>query len=196
MLAYTNKSIQRSGFIAWSCSALIMLFIYNTAAAQKSFSFKRSSEPTEFASFSKADFSVQVPDYLIEVDDLSKAAELQFKNIFSETYLLIASEEIETTGHGEQLLVMQSLYEAKLQEKGAVLDASRWLTINKHPALQCEVSYVVDGRMLNYLVTFIETPNKLFKIYNWTLAENKTYYSADFRKTALSFNTQTLTGKR
>jgi hypothetical protein len=151
---------------------------------------------SEFVTYHTADtFSIQVPDYLVKVSDLDSRATLQFKNIFNETYFIIVPEQKSALGHMD-LEQLEEHFEVNLLFNGGIIIDHKETKVGKYNAFQNEVEWLVDGQALSYLITFINTPNTLYKIYSWTLASQKEYLT-DFKKATSSFLlTQRMEGKR
>ncbi len=142
-------------------------------------------ENADFTSIQKEKFSIQIPDYLVETDDLDPRALLQLKNIFNETYLMIVPEP-KTTALG--LHQLRSQFEINLFSKGGKIVARKEIKVTGGDAFQYDVVWQVGDETLAYLITFVDTPTTLYKIYGWTLASQKNYLN-DFRKSVASFCT-------
>lgn len=130
-------------------------------------------------------FSISIPDYLVQVNDLHPQATLQFKNIFNETYLMIVAENKSEAQH-DNVEQLEEHFKANLLLNGGLLTNQVELTIHHCKSFQNEAEWMVNGKPLAYLVTFIETPHTLYKIYCWTLASQKDYFQ-DFKKASNSF---------
>lgn len=143
---------------------------------------------TEFILVTDSTLSMLIPDYLVQVDDLSPDAILQFKNIYSETYLMVIPEEKSSNGH-LGLRQLDDHFKTNLLLRGALLLSSQAPQIGLWCTIQHEVEWEVEDESLIYLVTFIETPTILYKIYGWTLRSQREYL-ADFRKATNSFSLQ------
>lgn len=141
---------------------------------------------TFFVTYQKdSTFTINVPDYLVEVSDLSPDASLQFKNMFNETYLIVVPEAKTAEGH----LNLQQLnddFKYNLFLKGGSIINSQEFKIENYPAIQSTAQWTLAEETLQYLVTFIDTPQVLYKIYCWTLASQKEYLN-DFITTSNSF---------
>lgn len=164
---------------ALATSIVLALWWSTKQAHAQSLNFERP----DFVDYHTKSFSVQVPDYLVQVNDLSDDALLQMKNIFNETYLIVAPEQkTETLGLEE----LSNRFEAKLSNYRAVITSVEKIKIGSSRAVQYAVKWTVDEVPLVYLITFVETPKTIFKIYGWTLA-SQTYLLDHFKKTAASF---------
>ena len=142
-------------------------------------------EKVDFTSIQKEKFTLQIPDYLVETDDLDPRALLQMKNILNETYLMVVPEP---KTHTLGLQQLRAQFEANLFSKGGAIDDRREMKIKNEDAFQYEVVWRVGDETLAYLITFVDTPTTLYKIYGWTLASQKNYLN-DFRKSVASFCT-------
>lgn len=141
-------------------------------------------EHAEFVNHRTESFSMQVPDYLVQVSDLNNEALLQMKNIFNETYLMVVPEhQTKTLGLNE----LSHRFETKLSSHGAVITSVEKIKIGASNAVQYTVEWTVDEVPLVYLVTFVETPKTIFKVYGWGLASQR-YFLDHLRKAASSFS--------
>ena len=151
-------------------STIVFLLSYSKATAQVP-----SFSKVDFVTYQKdSSLSISVPDYLVEVSDLNAQALLQFKNTFNETYLMVVAEEKSERGHAnmEQL---EGHFKSNLLKKGGLLTKEIECKVNNFQSVQNEVEWTIDGEPLAYLVTLIDTPNTIYKVYCWTLAYNKEY---------------------
>ncbi|MFM9836696.1 MAG: hypothetical protein ACKVOQ_00450, partial [Cyclobacteriaceae bacterium] len=130
-------------------------------------------------------FSISIPDYLVEVSDLNAQASLQFKNTFNETYLMVVAEEKLETGHATMDL-LEDHFKSNLLQKGGLLTKETECKVNNFQSVQNEVEWMVDGEPMAYVVTFIDTPRTLYKVYCWTLTSNKEYLT-HFKQATDSF---------
>jgi hypothetical protein len=179
-LLYSLRDIKRLVIFATILLTLI-IFAPSKASAQKIILTN-----TLFVTYQKdSAFSIRVPDYLVEVSDLSADASLQFKNIFNETYLMVVPEVKTAEGH----LNLQQLnddFKNNLLLKGGSIITSQEFNIGNCEAVQNTAEWTLAEETLEYLVTFIDTPQVLYKIYCWTLASQKEYLN-DFMLTSNSF---------
>jgi hypothetical protein len=177
--------LKRKDFIWLIVLALILLIIaLNTKdASAQTLAFDK----VDFVTYQKdSTFSIKVPDYLVEVHDLSPEAALQFKNNFTETYLMVVPER-KSNGAHQSLQQLEEHFKFNLTVGGGVFIHSSPVEINRRNAFQGEAELATDdGVPLVYLVTFIETSDMLYKIYGWTLASQREFLE-DFRKAANSF---------
>jgi hypothetical protein len=191
-------------FVVWTIGLILGMMLPNTASAQqvainrqskKIFppiaDFDESINNTFSVSSADSSFQIELPGYLTSVFDLDSAAKLQFKNIFNETYLLVFEEKIDDDALlGEQLFFYRKSFANKLHEIGGFEERAEILNINNNLASQYEVSMQVEGVELSYMVTFIEAQGKFFKIYFWTLADQKKTFFPDFKKAVNTFVTK------
>lgn len=137
-------------------------------------------------------FQMLLPGYLTWTADLDKHATLQFKNVFNETYMLVYQEDIDYDAlQGEQMFFVRNSFVNKLRDVGAIEESSAELDVNGNLASQYEVKMQIEGVDLSYLITFIESQDKFFKIYFWTLSNQKEAFFLDFKKSVSSFLTGT-----
>jgi len=140
-------------------------------------------DSAEFTVYQKTAFSIQVPDYLVEVTDMSEQADLQMKNVFNETYLLIVAEPKATA---VSLPALQHKFETNLAAHQGLVMARKDLRIDGRRAFQLDVVWQVQGNDLAYLVTFVDAPDVIYKIYFWTLGTQRNLLQ-DFRKSVSTF---------
>jgi hypothetical protein len=100
--------------------------------------------------------------------------------------LIVAAEKKMENGHANVWQLVEQ-FQSNLALQGGVLKEQHTLKVNQYSSFQGEAEWTVDGNKLVYLVTFIDTPDTLYKIYCWTLASQKEYLS-DFRKAVDSFS--------
>lgn len=182
-----NRSYQKMQLLGLLLSAA-SLFMLPTVAL---------SQPVDFVRFYRdSTFSIEVPDYLIKVNDLNSSASLQFSNYLNETYLMVVEESLPLSNDNQLLDSLAYLFKMKLKQKNATLVADSSFRIEGYPARQHEISLSVEGTPLQYLVTFIIAHQRLFKIYSWTLLSQRNQYFKDFQKAARSFDFLAVQGKR
>lgn len=160
---------------------IILVVAANTPAQELTF------QKTDFYIYQSAgSFSLQIPDYLIEVDDISANATVQFKNIYNQTYLMVVVEQRSNEGN-LGLHELEESFESNLLSKGGRLLRKELTSVDKLQAFQHEVVWAPEGaESFAYLITFVETQDCLFKIYSWTPASQQ-HYLDDFKTIAASF---------
>jgi hypothetical protein len=164
---------------------LLLLFVYLLATHKAGAQVPRF-EGVDFVTYQKDSiFSISVPDYLVEVNDLSPEAFLQFKNVFNETYLMVLAEDKSEGVHGS-LDLLEEHFKMNLLRNGGVLLNEKEYTVNNLRTIQNEVDWTVEAEPLSYLVTFIESKTTLYKVYCWTRSSNKQYLT-HFRQATSSF---------
>jgi hypothetical protein len=182
LLPFKFKWRDLAWLIAFSLLALIIHLLSASKAKAQVFSFGN----VDFVTHQKDSlFSISLPDYLVETNDLNKEAVLQFKNVFNESYLLIMAEaksKIEL----KDMTQLEAQFKSNLLQKGGRFTHETRSKIDQCDSFQKEAEWVLDGEPLVYLITFIDTPEVLFKIYCWTLASNKENV-VHFRKAVDSF---------
>ena len=81
---------------------------------------------------------------------------------------------------------LEDHFKLNLLQRGGLLTKETECKVNNFRSVQNEVEWTVDGEALTYLVTFIDTPNKLYKVYCWTQASRKEYLT-HFKQATNSF---------
>lgn len=168
--------------IAFGVLALMVFLLSSLKANAQIPSFSK----VDFVTYQKdSSFSISIPDYLVEVNDLNAQASLQFKNTLNETYLMVVTEDKSELGHSnmEQL---NGHFKSNLLQQGGLLTKEIECKVNNFQSVQNEVEWMVDGEPMVYLVTFIDTSQTLYKVYCWTLASNKECF-AHFKQAIDSF---------
>lgn len=162
-------------------TVIIVLVAANAHAQELTFG------KTDFYTYEKAgSFSLEIPDYLVEVHDMSADASVQFKNIYNQTYLMVVIEQRSIEGNID-LQQLEENFESNLLNKGGQLLRKELTQIDRLQACQNEVVWAPDGTdSFAYLITFVEARDCLVKIYSWTPASQKQYLD-DFKITAASF---------
>jgi hypothetical protein len=155
--------------IAFSLLAIVIVLLSTSKTSAQVYSFSHVDYVTHQKDSS---FLISLPDYLIETNDLNAEAVLQFKNIFSETYLMVMVESKSEMGNRD-MRQLEDHFKSNLLQRGGRLTQESKGKINNYDSFQKEIEWMVDGEPLLYLVTFIDTPDKLFKVYCWTIASNK-----------------------
>lgn len=162
---------------------LVMLSLWCTTRAFA------QQEKTQFESYLKQGAHIAVPDYLVEVNDLSPEAILQFANSLNETYTMVVEESV---SHENFLSInflpeIMKAYQQKLSSRGVEFGTEQQMIIGGVEAIQIEAMMSVENVPYDFLITFVKTNKALYKIYSWTLTHQKQNYFNDFRKTANSF---------
>lgn len=171
---------------AWLIAFGLLVIIIFLISATKATGQVQSFNKVDFVTYQKdSSFSIRIPDYLVEVKDLSPQASLQFKNSFNETYLMIIEEAKTQTGHAN-LEQLENLFKSNLVQRGGFLTKEKSFAVSSFQSIQYEAEWTVEDASLIYLVTFIDTPHTIYKVYCWTLASNKEYL-AHFKEATDSF---------
>lgn len=176
LFVFPNLRHHDFGYIAL---ILLLIFLSNSSEAQ-SLDFSNQ----EFVLHSESTFSIKLPDYLIQVPDSSKSG-IKFQNVFNDTHFLITSETKSATGH-LNLEQLQEHFQDNLLFNGGLILGTNEIIIDNMRAYQSEAEWALGVETLVYLITFVDTPQRLYKIYSWTLASQKEYLTT-FRKVADSF---------
>lgn len=130
-------------------------------------------------------FSISIPDYFVETNDLDAEAVLQFKNVFIECYLMVIANPKSKTPQ-LYLSMMERQFKSELLQRGGSVIQETHKKIGGFESFQKEVEWQVNGEPLVFLVAFIDTPEVVFKIYGWTLAQHRQSL-VHFRHTVDSF---------
>jgi hypothetical protein len=182
LVPYSLKWRDFAWLIAFGLLAVIIFLVSSSKANAQ----MHSQSKVDFVTYqADSSFSISIPDYLVQVNDLHPQALLQFKNIFNETYLMVVAEGKSEAQHSnvEQL---EEHFKANLLFNGGLLTNQVELNIHNCKSFQNEAEWTVNGEPLAYLITFIETPYTLYKIYCWTLASQKDYLN-HFKQASNSF---------
>jgi hypothetical protein len=171
-------------YTKFAAAAIYLLLAAGTISSALAQVFQADS--VAFSLHQKKDlFSIEVPDYLVEVDDLTADAALQLKNDFNATYLMVLYEP-KSAGKHATLHHLAHHFKSHLLEQGGLQVSAVDLLISGCNAYQSVVELSVDEVALVYLATFLETETAYFKIYAWTLASQHAYLD-NFREAARSF---------
>ncbi len=171
---------------AWLITFGLLAVIIFLLSSSKANAQVPSQSKVDFVTYrSDSSFSISIPDYLVQVNDLSSQATLQFKNIFNKSYLMVVVEDKSETQH-DNVEQLEEHFKANLLFNGGLLTSQVELSIDHCKSFQNEAEWTVEGESLAYLITFIETPHTLYKIYCWTLASQKDYLN-HFKQASNSF---------
>lgn len=145
-------------------------------------------------------FTISLPDYLKEMDNLNDEAVLQYGNIYKESYIVVIDEpkqEFADTFKGfneydDDLSLIDNYLNAQTNFLRESIQNFQTIpynvdTINGLPARQMMVTGKVDGLNISYLVGFVEGKERIFMIMTWTLKERANKYEDIFNKIIGSF---------
>ena len=133
----------------------------------------------------KNEFTMTVPDYLSEADNLKPDAAFQYSNRFRNMYVVVFSDKKDkdfATYYNEQIGVIK-----KVMEKPMVND-SVVVNIPGAKGVHTEIAGKMQGEMIYYSVLTLETKDKFYQDCVWTRGEDrKLKYGKDIERILLSF---------
>ena len=143
-------------------------------------------------------FFLSTPDYMTRVFGLNDDAKYSAGNYDLGVFTMVIQEEkANITGNDIDLATKDKYYAnayETLKESGKILGetAPKNLKIGNADAKQLEVTLELENEDVGtikifYVITVIETPEYLYKIYSWTSEGEKATYTNDFKKIANSF---------
>lgn len=145
-------------------------------------------------------YSIELPTFMKESNDLNIEASLQYQNIFKETYVIVIDESkeefksvFEDLGeYNDALSAAKNYKEIQLQfldEEVVIsnIDEVESSTINGLPFEITEVDATVDGIDVGYTIAFVEGVNNVYMIMAWTVQNRHERYSDLFNKIVKSF---------
>lgn len=145
-------------------------------------------------------YSIELPTFMNESDDLNPEASLQYQNIFKETYVVVINESkeefrsiFEDLGEYDQDLSAAKNYkDIQLQflEEEVVINKINNIEssiINGLPFEITEVDATADGIDIGYTIAFVEGIKEVYMIMVWTLQNRHKKYSGLFKKITKSF---------
>lgn len=147
-------------------------------------------------------FSIKIPNYMEVSTDLNADASLQYQNALKETYMVIIDENKSTfsvlmsffsnTDSTLSILENYANVQSSSLKEGIVISDSTEISsikINGTNAYQIELEGEVEGVSvpIYYIVTFLESNEKLFMSMQWTLQSRKEKYRGTFLQTINTF---------
>lgn len=147
-------------------------------------------------------FSIKIPNYMEVSTDLNADASLQYQNALKETYMVIIDENKSTfsvlmsffsnTDSTLSILENYANVQSSSLKEGIVISDSTEISsikINGTDAYQIELEGEVEGVSvpIYYIVTFLESNEKLFMSMQWTLQSRKEKYRGTFLQTINTF---------
>jgi hypothetical protein len=130
-------------------------------------------------------FAISVPDYLVQVDNLSMDAKLQFSNTVMNTFMIVATET-KSKKKNNDLTSLVKRFEENVKTKGGKILKRNDQMISGCQSKMLKLTWTVEGEAFMYVASFVETPKMLYKIYLWTPI-TQDGLEDDFRRIALSF---------
>ena len=143
-------------------------------------------------------FFLSSPDYMTRVFGLNESATFSNGNYTLGVFTMVFQEEKANLIGNEVDAATKDKYYATAYEtlkgSGTILNetAPKNFKIGNFDAKQVEVSIELevedsDPIKIFYVITVIETPEYMYKIYSWTSDTEKAKYTSDFKKVANSF---------
>ncbi len=147
----------------------------------------------DFKLFESTKFSIKIPDYLTETDDLNEDAEMQMQNMFRETYMIVMAESKSDFNFARRILDMgsdslsyaENYMDMQLESMEEsfnykVTKSKMTHVINGMPAMTVEAGANIDGLNVVYIITTVESDNDIFYATSWTLKDRKDKYFPSF----------------
>ena len=159
------------------------------------FNFSKKEETvaeTEFKTVKTGtEYSLDVPSYLKETDNLNDEASLQYQNIFKEVYVVVIDEDkqnfIDTFVEADEYDTTKSVAEnyrtVQLTSFSEAIEFTGQTEPRKIRINGLDAQYVqIDGRVegirneISYFITYIEGNDKMYMLMAWTLKDRKEKY--------------------
>jgi len=129
-------------------------------------------------------YTLDVPKYMKQMNNLHPDASLRYANIYKEAYTVVIHESkeefisifkeieeyddeispVENYTIVQKKMFKETIDNLKVQDYGLV-------QINNYPARQIKISGTVDGLKIIYLIAFVEGADNIYMIMNWTLRD-------------------------
>jgi len=143
----------------------------------------------DFKLFESKKFSIKVPDYFSETDDLNEDAEMQMQNLLRETYMIVMAESKSDFDFARRILDVgsdslsytENYMDMQLESMAEAFDYNITKNkmahvINGMPAITVEISSRMEGLDIVYLITTVESEYDIFYSTCWTLKNRKEKY--------------------
>src|SRR5687768_6382191 len=159
------------------------------------FNFSKKEETvaeTEFKTVKTGtEYSLDVPVYLKEADNLNDDASLQYQNVFKEIYVVVIDEDkqtfIDTFVEADEYDTTKSAAEnyrtVQLNSFSEAIEFTAQTEPRKIRINGLDAQYVqIDGRVegirneISYFITYIEGNDKMYMLMAWTLKDRKEKY--------------------
>lgn len=159
-------------------------------------------EKPEYKTVEINDFSISIPEYMKETDQLHDDAVLQYMNIYKETYIVILEESKEEfirvykdlEEYNDSILIIRNyalVQKNFLKENIKVKEQTELqsLKINGMDAEMTELQGMVEGMPVEaaYLMALIEGRDNIYFIMTWTLKDKFEKYKSTFEEMIKSF---------
>ncbi|HRW21842.1 MAG TPA: hypothetical protein PLO05_00190 [Bacteroidales bacterium] len=145
-------------------------------------------------------YSVDIPDYLYDTNDLNSEASLQCENVDKEMYLIIIDEDKkEFIDAVNELLEDTQFTEDDILDVYAYLQFTtfatdedfdnnlEYLEINGLKARQLDIVSYLEEYDIFYKLACFESSENLYFMVSWTTLENKNIYNPDLQNIINSF---------
>lgn len=156
------------------------------------------------------EYSVEIPEYMKKAKNLNDVASLQYQNIFKETYVIVIDEN--------KSEFIKALKDAGVyQDDQSVIDNyaniqmgyfKENITAEGNPKIQKTKTNGLESRMvattgrttgidfdIYYVISYIESDDKLYTAMAWTLADRQAKYEQDLKGILNSFKLANPTSK-
>ena len=134
-------------------------------------------------------YSISVPSFLKEVDNLNEEASLQYQNAFREFYVIVIDEPKTemlkalvdnnlTDTYSNDLKGYSDLLLNSLEKSITVSHKSKIIntTVNHLPARMGTISGKVDGIDIFYSFAYLQGKDRYYQIMAWTLSNKESQY--------------------
>lgn len=147
-------------------------------------------------------YSMKLPDYMSSTTTLNDDASLQYQNIIKETYMIVIDEDkqefvdalnsIGSYDSTASILKNYSKFQAETIKESASEksnESSKGLKINGFDAeiVEFEGKIPEVPSSVYYMLTFIESADRLYMVMAWTFVDRKDKYKPDFEAAVKSF---------
>jgi hypothetical protein len=179
---------------------ILVLFILNGC---DNFSSKpeKLDIKSDFKTIEKDGYSLRVPNYMKENNDLHNTASLQYFNAFKEVYTIVVDDR---KASFLQSYTQLGLFEDSLgvlDNYAQIMSQSITDRVGLAPTLQKKTEinglpaqiYLMEGTLegvsaeTSYVITYIEGSNKIYSITSWTLTNRIGKYRNTFFQIARTF---------
>jgi len=129
-------------------------------------------------------YTLDVPKYMKQMNNLHPDASLRYANIYKEAYTVVIHENKEefitvfkeVEEYNDEISPVENYTIVQKKMFKETIDNLRvqdygLLQINNYPARQIKISGTVDGLKIIYLIAFVEGADNIYMIMNWTLRD-------------------------
>jgi hypothetical protein len=133
----------------------------------------------------KDEFSMTIPEYLKEAENLKAGADFQYSNKFRNMYVVVFSEK--KTGTLQDFYDKQTNIIKQVLDKPAIDDSTE-VKIEGGHGVYISLAGKMQGEMIYYNLLTIEAKDKYYQAAIWTRSEDrKLKYSKDMEQIIMSF---------